>query len=100
MHLAWMDCVVPVAMKSMTFQLDRVHLRLAYFLSRRIFGLVQLALHRETLAVGGRGNQIDNHLVAGKRLAPAVLAYEREQPVLNLVPFAGGNWCCAFAIDN
>ena len=35
-----------------------------------------------------RRDQVDDHLVAHQRLAAPVLADEREEPVLDLVPFA------------
>jgi hypothetical protein len=49
--------------------------------------LVQLAV--QTGARGGRGDQLNHRVVPDQRLGAPVLADEREQAVLDLVPLAG-----------
>ena len=44
---------------------------------------------RPASVVHGCGDELDNCAVAAERLAPPVYRDEREQPVLDLVPFAG-----------
>ena len=50
---------------------------------------VQLTANFESSFGGRCGNQLDDDFVADKRFAAPVLADEREQPMLDLVPFAG-----------
>ncbi len=50
---------------------------------------IEFAFHGEAGLGGGGANQIDDDLIADQRLGAPVHADEREQPVLDLVPFAG-----------
>ena len=49
-------------------------------------------MHGQTGAGCGRGDQLNDGLVADQRFGTPVLANEREQAVLNLVPLAGAGW--------
>ena len=49
---------------------------------------VERGFHEEASARGGRGDQIDDGLMADEGFAPPVLRDETEQPMLDLVPFA------------
>jgi hypothetical protein len=51
--------------------------------------LVEAGVDLQAGACGGRGDQVDDHLVADQGLAAPVLRDEREQAVLDLVPVAG-----------
>src|SRR5947209_13416695 len=54
-----------------------------------IRGAVQGALDGETGAGGCARNQVEDDGVAEQRPGPPVLANEREEPMLDLVPLAG-----------
>jgi len=53
-----------------------------------IFVLVELCAHLQA-GVRGGGDELDDRAIAAQRLAAPVDRDEREQPVLDLVPFAG-----------
>src|SRR5450759_2819555 len=64
-------------------------LLVADFDARWIFVGVQLCAYFQSLIGLGVGNQIDYHLMAPEWLAAPVLADKGEEPMLDLVPFAG-----------
>ena len=55
----------------------------------RVFPTIQTAGHLESFGGGRARDQIYDGLVIPKRLAAPIRGDEREQPVLNFVPFAG-----------
>src|SRR3989442_1876234 len=64
------------------------HVFIRYFASCWVEVGVELALHRQPSFGRGRGNQLEDHSVADKRLAAPVLADPGEETMLDLVPFA------------
>ena len=72
----------------MAFQIDALHLLVRHLATSRVFSAVQATCHFETLGRSSPGDQIDDRLVVPKRFAAPVRGNEREQPVLDLVPFA------------
>jgi hypothetical protein len=54
-----------------------------------VFVGVELATDGETGASGGGGDQVDDYAIAGQRFGAPILADEREQTVLDLIPLAG-----------
>jgi len=62
------------------------------FDARRVWILVQPGAYLEPLPRSGVGDQIDHHFVAAQRLTPPVLADVGEEPMLDLILFAGPRW--------
>ena len=57
-----------------------------------IFIFVELGAYFEAGIGCGRGNQLDDRAIASQRLAAPIDRDEREQAMLDLVPFAGAGW--------
>jgi len=76
-------------MESVWLYLDGSKLLLADLDPFRVFSGIQLALNAQSGFCGGSGDQVDDHFMAHQRLAKPVLRDEREQPMLDAVPFAG-----------
>ena len=72
--------------------IDGRHFCVGYDDAFAIAVVVELAVHGQTGAGCGRGDQLNDGLVADQRFGTPVLANEREQAVLNLVPLAGAGW--------
>src|ERR1700739_1098793 len=70
-------------------EIDRGHLLIRNLDGLRIAIGVQLAPDGETRSRGCAGDQVDDGTIADQRLGAPVQADEREEPVLDLVPFAG-----------
>ena len=85
----WRDRIVPLAMERMAGEVDRSHLSLQHLNSLRIFPFVRFRAHLEASIGRRRSNQLDDGAITAQRLAPPIDADEREQAVLDLVPFAG-----------
>ena len=76
-------------MKVVVLDGDGAHLGVADLDAGRISVGVDLALHLQP-GVGGRGgDELDDGLIADERPAAPVLGDEREEAMLDLVPFAG-----------
>ena len=73
----------------MALDIDAVHLGIGDLDAGRIGVGVDLALHLEAGVGGGGSDQLDDRLVADERPSAPVLGNEREQPMLDLIPFAG-----------
>ena len=76
-------------MEFMRGNIDRGHFAIADFHSGRIGGVIDLAFDVQSGAGRGRGDQLHDGLVADQRLTAPVLCDEREQTMLDPVPFAG-----------
>src|SRR5260370_42223533 len=84
----WADCIVPVAVEIAAPDTDGVHLGVADLDAGGIGGGIDLALDLQP-GIGGRGrNELDDGLVADERSRPPILGNEREEAMLDLVPFA------------
>ena len=77
------------SVKRMAGQIDGGDLRIGNLDPLGIFVFVQLGAHFEAGVGCGRGNQLDDCAIAAQRLAAPIDRDEREQTVLNFVPFAG-----------
>ncbi len=73
---------------------EGVHLGVGDFEAGRIGLGVDLAADLQASVGCGGGDQLDNGLVADERPSAPVLGDEREEAMLDLVPFAGagGRW--------
>ena len=81
--------IVPLAVEFLVRDVDSLHLLVSDLHAFRIEVAVDLAAYLEA-SFGCRGPyELDNHLVTDQRLAAPILGDEGEQPVLDLVPFAG-----------
>ena len=73
----------------MRLNADLRQLRIGYLDALRILVLVQFGTDLEARIGGRRGDQLNDGAVAAQRFAPPIDGDEREQAVLDLVPFAG-----------
>src|SRR5215471_7480232 len=87
-----MDLVVPVAVEPITFQTDPSEFLVVYFGPSRVDAIIDFGMNLQTLGGSRGGDEIDDHLEADERLSPPVLTDEAEEPMLDLVPLAGGGW--------
>ena len=76
-------------MEVSTSDIDHSHLGIGYGDAFWIALFVQLAADGQTSAGGCRRNKLNDHFVADQRFSAPVLADEREQAVLDLIPLAG-----------
>jgi len=81
--------VVPISADIMALDIDVVHVGVADFDAGGIGVGVDLGLDLEAGFRGGRGDQLDDGLIADEGLSTSVLGDEREEAMLDLVPFAG-----------
>ena len=86
------DRIVPLAVEVVALNVDDIHLGIGDPDAGGIAVGVDLALHLEAGSGRGGGNQLDDGLVADERPAAPVLRDEREEAMLDLVPFAGARW--------
>ena len=84
-----MNGVIPVTMKRVPFQVHSFNFLIRNLPTGRVFPTIQPAGHLEPFGGRRARDQIYNRLIIPKRLAPPIRGDEREQPVFNLVPFAG-----------
>lgn len=86
--------VVPVAVKVVREQTDGGHVGVGYLEIGGVGALVAYCMHTKAGLGSGRSDQLDDNFVAGEWAPAPVRADLREEPVLNLVPFAGagGRW--------
>src|SRR6266566_5169742 len=85
----WADCIVPVAVEIVSPNVDGVHLGVANLDAGGIGVGIDLALHLQSGVGCGGGDELDDGLVADERPRPPILGDEREETMLDLVPFAG-----------
>src|ERR1022692_4105341 len=83
------DGVVPFAVERVGAQLDSGKLLLVHLDPFGVLACVQLALNAKAGSCGGSSDQVDDDFMAHQRFAAPVLRDEREQMMLDLVPFAG-----------
>src|SRR5260370_13618904 len=84
-----LDGVVPVAMEVVAMDVEGTHLGVGALNAGRIGVVMDLAPDLQS-SVGCRcSDQLNDGLVADQRAAAPVLCDEREEPMLDLVPFAG-----------
>lgn len=67
---------------------ERRHLVIGHLALGRVRIHVELALDSQASLRGGCRNQLEDHRIAGERLAAPVLADAGKEAMLNLVPFA------------
>src|SRR6266480_6146962 len=84
-----MDRVIPVSVEASSFDVDGGHFLIRDYDGVRIAPGVELTVDGETGSSGGGRYQVDDDTVAYQWLGAPVLRDEREQAMLNLVPFAG-----------
>src|SRR5438270_13555044 len=75
-------------MEGVRYEGEGCHLVVGDFTSCRIEIGVKLALHRESSFGRGSSNQLQDHRIAGKRLATPVLTDPGKEAMLNFVPLA------------
>ena len=68
------------------------HLFIADFDLGRVTVGVNGCFHDQSGLGRSVGNQVDNHFEAYQGAGSPVLGDEAEQPMFNLVPFAGSGW--------
>ena len=83
------DGVVPLSVERVAVDVERGHVRVGHADALGVGSMVQLAPHREAGLGGGGADQVHDDAVADQGLGAPVLADEREQAVLDLVPLAG-----------
>jgi len=74
--------------KLVLFQVHSPDFFIRDFPAGRVFPALQAAGYPETFGGRRTRDRIDDCLIIAKRLAASIRGDEREQPVLNLVPFA------------
>jgi hypothetical protein len=70
----------------------RRHLFIGHFTARKVAIRVKLALYRQTGLGCGRSDQLQDHGVAGERLAAPILTDPGKETMLNLVLFTRSRW--------
>src|SRR6478609_1758433 len=90
-----MDRVVPLAVEVVAGDRDRIDLGVADLYDGRVGVWVEDGVDGQASVGGGCGDGLDDDLVVGQRPAPPVGGDEREQPVLDFVPFRGAGWVVA-----
>src|SRR5260370_2255333 len=83
-----LDGIVPFPMEGVWPKRECRHLFVGHLASGRIGMGIELALHRQTCLSRGRSDQLQDHGIAGERLAAPVLADPGKEAMLNLIPFA------------
>src|SRR5580700_3808318 len=79
-------------MKLVSSEMEFGHLLVGYLQPRRILVGVELAFYCQAGGGGSGCNKVDDDFMTDERLAPPVLADEREQPMFDLVPLARAWW--------
>jgi hypothetical protein len=82
-------CVIPFAVEIRPLNVEAPHFIVRYDDCLGIGVVVEFASNRQA-GFGGRGaDQFDDDAIADQRFGPPILGNEREQAMLDLVPFAG-----------
>src|SRR5882724_6636583 len=85
----WADSIVPFAVEVVTCEVDGFHVGVGHLDAGRIGVLIEFAPNLET-GLGRRScDQLDDDLMADEGFAAPVSGDEREEAMLDLVPFAG-----------
>jgi hypothetical protein len=84
-----MNSVVPVSVESVGLKVESAHLLVRNPELRRILLLIEVAVDLEPGLGSRAGDEIHDGGMSEQRLTLPALADEREQSVLDLVPFAG-----------
>ena len=85
----WSNGIVPIAVEIITQQLDLRPLFVGDLAADGIPSAIQSAGNFQSCRRGRFRDQVDHGGIVGQRLTSPVRADEREEPMLNLVPFAG-----------
>ena len=85
----WGDSVVPFAVEVVADKIDGIHFGVGDLDAGGIGVLIELATNFQTCPGRCRSDQLDDDLMADERFAAPVAGNEREQTMLDLVPFAG-----------
>src|SRR5215217_7696823 len=86
------DGVIPLPVECVPPKIDLLHLLLRDLDPRGIDTPVQFTGDLQTRLGRRCGDEVDDRLVTHQRLASPVLADEREEPMLDLVPLARPRW--------
>src|ERR1700693_675403 len=96
LNFAWLDRVIPLAVKRIFLQANRLNLLVRCFDP----GFIVVSIQRRPdpqPALGRRPtNQVHDHGMALQRLTTPVLRNMTKQPMLNLVPLACSSWEMAY----
>ncbi len=76
-------------MKFALFQIHTLDFLIRHLATGRVLPAIQTAGHLESFGGRRASDQIYDRLIIPKRFAAPIRGDEREQPVFNLVPFAG-----------
>jgi hypothetical protein len=82
-----MDGVVPLSVECRRHQVDIGQLLVRDPFALGVGSLIESAPHRESRLGRRGGNQLDNDVMGHQGLAPPVLGNEREEAMLDFVPF-------------
>ena len=75
-------------MKTMWLKFNPLHFFVRYLNLGRIFSSIELGFYAKTIPSGRLSDQLDNNFVADQRSPSPIHADMREQPMLDLIPFA------------
>ena len=84
-----MNRVIPFTMKLVRFEVHSFNFLIRHLATGRVFPTIQTAGHLESFGGRRARDQIYDCLIVPQRLAAPIRGDEREQPVLDFVPFAG-----------
>ena len=79
--------VIPVPAPLITDQIQRGKFFIGDLLSTFIFPRIEHAFHLESFVIRGRSDEVHDDLIVLQRLSFPVFADEREQRMLDLIPF-------------
>lgn len=83
------NSAVPVAVEAVTFQVDLLHLLIRHAATSEILAAIEATRDRQPFRRSRTRNQVDDRFVVSKRFTAPVPRDEREESVLDFVPFAG-----------
>ena len=84
-----MNRVIPFTMKLVRFEVHSFNFLIRHLPPGRVFPTIQTAGHLESFGGRRARDQIYDRLIVPQRLTAPIRGDEREQPVLDFVPFTG-----------
>src|SRR6266568_2442411 len=85
----WVDSIIPFAVEVVTGEVDGLHVGIGHLDAGRISVLIEFATNLQTGLRCRCCDELDDDLMADERFAAPVAGDEREEAMLDLVPFAG-----------
>jgi len=88
----WFDGVVPIAVKSISEQMETSHIFVSDFEARGIGLAILDSGHRLAPLVRYMRNEFQHHFQGSKRFGTPIDGNEEEEPMFDVAAFAGRWW--------